>query len=392
MRLKYSHHEKTVVVDDRVAFVGGIDLTLDGGDPFDSPKHPSHGHPGWHDVAVRIEGPAVADVAEHFRLRWHGASDEWLPEPPEQEPCGDVELQVVRTIPEGVFGALPRRRLQRLRVVLPRAPLGGAARLPREPVPLVTGDRLDPRRQAAQPTVRRLSGRRRPPRSTERRRGRVEGGSCRPDRGGRREQRDSSPARSRPRGPAPRPRLRPREGRHRRRSLAHDRIGEPQRAFDVQRLRGERRVARREAGARARLELWRSISRHEDIDGDSTRVVDELWAADRRASRSSGSSGGAAFPSARDAARGLPSPRRIVGASPGTGLRRLSTGAMRRRQAVHVVRIRLRGLRHARPYGLELGGDRRAVEDRDRGEERPELRARRSRPAARTSRRTTSSR
>ena len=107
VRLKYSHHEKTVVVDDRVAFVGGIDLTLDGGDPYDTPRHPSHGHPGWHDVAVRIEGPAVADVAEHFRLRWHGASDEWLAEPPEQEPCGDVELQVVRTIPEGVFGALP---------------------------------------------------------------------------------------------------------------------------------------------------------------------------------------------------------------------------------------------------------------------------------------------
>jgi phosphatidylserine/phosphatidylglycerophosphate/cardiolipin synthase-like enzyme len=107
VRLKYSHHEKTVVVDDRVAFVGGIDLTVDGGDPFDSPRHPSHGHQGWHDVAVRIEGPAVADVAEHFRLRWHGASNEWLPAPPEQEPRGDVELQVVRTIPEGVFEALP---------------------------------------------------------------------------------------------------------------------------------------------------------------------------------------------------------------------------------------------------------------------------------------------
>ena len=108
VRFKYSHHEKTVVVDDRVAFVGGIDLTLDGGDPFDSPKHPSHGHQGWHDVAVRIEGPAVADVAEHFRLRWHGAADEWLPEPAPQEPRGDVELQVVRTIPEGVFGPLPK--------------------------------------------------------------------------------------------------------------------------------------------------------------------------------------------------------------------------------------------------------------------------------------------
>ena len=107
MRLKYSHHEKTVVVDDRVAFVGGIDLTLDGGDPFDSPKHPSHGHIGWHDAAVRIEGPAVADVAEALPAALARARRGVAPRASGQEPKGDVELQVVRTIPEGVFGALP---------------------------------------------------------------------------------------------------------------------------------------------------------------------------------------------------------------------------------------------------------------------------------------------
>ena len=108
VRLKYSHHEKTVVIDDRVAFVGGIDLTLDGGDPFDTPKHHSHGKQGWHDAAVRIEGPAVADVADHFRLRWRGPGEERLPPPLESAPKGDVELQVVRTIPERVFDSLPR--------------------------------------------------------------------------------------------------------------------------------------------------------------------------------------------------------------------------------------------------------------------------------------------
>jgi len=107
VRLKYSHHEKTVVIDDRVAFVGGIDLTLHGGDPLDSPKHPSHGHIGWHDAAIRIEGPAVADVAEHFRLRWRGPGEERLPAPEAQEAKGDTELQVVRTIPERVFNSLP---------------------------------------------------------------------------------------------------------------------------------------------------------------------------------------------------------------------------------------------------------------------------------------------
>ena len=108
VRLKYSHHEKTVVIDDRVAFVGGIDLTLDGGDPFDSPRHLSHGRVGWHDVAMRIEGPAVADLAEHFRLRWRGPGEERLPAPVRQEPAGDVELQVVRTIPERVFDSMPQ--------------------------------------------------------------------------------------------------------------------------------------------------------------------------------------------------------------------------------------------------------------------------------------------
>ncbi len=70
----HCHHEKTIVIDDRIAYVGGIDLTLDGGDPYDTPNHRARGGIGWHDVAVRIEGPAVRDVAEHFRLRWSAAT------------------------------------------------------------------------------------------------------------------------------------------------------------------------------------------------------------------------------------------------------------------------------------------------------------------------------
>ena len=70
----HCHHEKTIVIDDRMAYVGGIDLTIDGGDPYDTSNHRARGGIGWHDAAVRIEGPAVRDVAEHFRLRWHGAT------------------------------------------------------------------------------------------------------------------------------------------------------------------------------------------------------------------------------------------------------------------------------------------------------------------------------
>ena len=106
--LTHCHHEKTIVIDDRVAFVGGIDLTIDGGDPIDTGTHRARGGIGWHDAAVRIEGPAVVDVAEHFRLRWRGPAREQLPPPAVAEPAGDVELQVTRTLPARTYRAVRR--------------------------------------------------------------------------------------------------------------------------------------------------------------------------------------------------------------------------------------------------------------------------------------------
>ena len=66
-RPMHCHHEKLVVIDDEVAFVGGIDLTDLGGDRYDTPEHPARGRLGWHDVASRLRGPAVADVAPPHR-------------------------------------------------------------------------------------------------------------------------------------------------------------------------------------------------------------------------------------------------------------------------------------------------------------------------------------
>jgi phosphatidylserine/phosphatidylglycerophosphate/cardiolipin synthase-like enzyme len=93
---------------DRVAFVGGIDLTDFSGQRFDSHEHPQRDEPGWHDAAGRIEGPAVVDVAEHFRLRWHEVTGETLPPSAPQPRCGDVDVQVVRTVPEKIYKGLPR--------------------------------------------------------------------------------------------------------------------------------------------------------------------------------------------------------------------------------------------------------------------------------------------
>jgi phosphatidylserine/phosphatidylglycerophosphate/cardiolipin synthase-like enzyme len=107
-RPMHCHHEKTIVIDDRVAFVGGIDLTTQSGDRFDSQLHPARGSIGWHDATARIEGPAVGDVAEHFRMRWLEVGGERLPPVSKPQPAGDVELQIVRTVPERVYDAVPR--------------------------------------------------------------------------------------------------------------------------------------------------------------------------------------------------------------------------------------------------------------------------------------------
>jgi phosphatidylserine/phosphatidylglycerophosphate/cardiolipin synthase-like enzyme len=103
----HCHHEKTVVIDDRIAFVGGIDLTSEDGDRFDSPSHPARAKVGWHDVATRIQGPAVTDVAEHFGMRWHETTGERLAPAAPQQSAGDVELQIVRTVPEKIYKATP---------------------------------------------------------------------------------------------------------------------------------------------------------------------------------------------------------------------------------------------------------------------------------------------
>ncbi|WP_417517514.1 phospholipase D-like domain-containing protein [Minwuia sp.] len=61
-----SHHEKLCIVDRDVAFVGGLDI---GERRFDTLDHDSD-FP-WHDLACRVEGPAVDLLTAHFIDRWN---------------------------------------------------------------------------------------------------------------------------------------------------------------------------------------------------------------------------------------------------------------------------------------------------------------------------------
>jgi phosphatidylserine/phosphatidylglycerophosphate/cardiolipin synthase-like enzyme len=106
-RPMHCHHERIVVIDDQVAFVGGIDLTTYAGDRYDTPAHEARGDVGWHDALAVLRGPIVADVADHFRERWQSVTGEPLPQPERPPGAGDVEAQLVRTVPERLYDAVP---------------------------------------------------------------------------------------------------------------------------------------------------------------------------------------------------------------------------------------------------------------------------------------------
>jgi phosphatidylserine/phosphatidylglycerophosphate/cardiolipin synthase-like enzyme len=102
-RLLHCHHEKIVVIDDELAFVDGVDLTDLGGDRWDTTRHPARGRLGWHDAGTRLRGPVVADVAEHFDLRWTAVTGDGRPGVQVPARAGDTTIQLLRTIPEHIY-------------------------------------------------------------------------------------------------------------------------------------------------------------------------------------------------------------------------------------------------------------------------------------------------
>ncbi len=104
-RVPHCHHQKAIVVDGQVAFVGGMDVTTYLGDRWDEGRHTPRMGLNWHDVQLRIQGEAVADVERNFRQRWSasGGDDDLPHREPVCDPSWRTPVQIVRTIPIGVY-------------------------------------------------------------------------------------------------------------------------------------------------------------------------------------------------------------------------------------------------------------------------------------------------
>jgi phosphatidylserine/phosphatidylglycerophosphate/cardiolipin synthase-like enzyme len=111
-----SHHQKIVVIDDCLAFCGGIDMTSERWDvrahrDEEPGRITPHGAPykPWHDATTALEGPVAAKLGELARDRWTRAGGHTLEPvtdagdcwPDELEPdFKNVDVGIARTRPE----------------------------------------------------------------------------------------------------------------------------------------------------------------------------------------------------------------------------------------------------------------------------------------------------
>ncbi|MCW1384818.1 phospholipase D-like domain-containing protein [Novosphingobium sp. KCTC 2891] len=109
-----SHHQKIVVIDDKFAVCGGIDMA---GDRWDTSEHvekdPRRRRPGgqlygpWHDCTMMLEGEVAKVLGDYGRTRWEQAGGGALAacDPQEESPWParldaefhDVEVGIART-------------------------------------------------------------------------------------------------------------------------------------------------------------------------------------------------------------------------------------------------------------------------------------------------------
>ncbi|HEY7640632.1 MAG TPA: VTT domain-containing protein [Steroidobacteraceae bacterium] len=82
-----SHHQKIVVIDDAIAFSGGIDLTSRRWDTCEHSPQNAHRvmagapYPPFHDLMMAVEGPAARALGDLVRERWQRATHETLDPP-----------------------------------------------------------------------------------------------------------------------------------------------------------------------------------------------------------------------------------------------------------------------------------------------------------------------
>jgi phospholipase D1/2 len=110
------HHQKIVVVDDQLAFCGGIDLTGHRWDTCDHrPDEPArktpHGqaYEPYHEVQAMVMGPAAASLGQLARDRWRAVGEDRMPPvegstenlwPSDITPdFTDVDVAIARTMP-----------------------------------------------------------------------------------------------------------------------------------------------------------------------------------------------------------------------------------------------------------------------------------------------------
>ena len=118
-----SQHQKVVVIDDTLAFVGGLDLTLRRWDcPEHAPQDPrrtadDEPYPPFHDIMIAVDAEAARQLGELCRERWRLATGQRLkavesdsdPWPAELEPnVTGVDVGIARTLPPR--GELPAVR------------------------------------------------------------------------------------------------------------------------------------------------------------------------------------------------------------------------------------------------------------------------------------------
>ena len=118
-----SHHQKLVVIDDRLAFVGGLDLTRA---RWDTPAHAAgdprrHDEDGtpyapFHDVQAMFDGDAAAAIGEQARARWRQAcgrpiairAQRHLERPDDDDPWPPDTRVDVRDVRLGIACTAPR--------------------------------------------------------------------------------------------------------------------------------------------------------------------------------------------------------------------------------------------------------------------------------------------